>query len=103
MSDSDRQPAQDNASTFERIAELLDFPADFPIKVMGNQHSGFVEAIGTLVCTYVPNFDVASMKQTNSRTGRFISLTVPVRVESREQLQSLYEALADHELVRIVL
>ncbi|MGB7183003.1 MAG: DUF493 domain-containing protein [Burkholderiaceae bacterium] len=94
---------ENHDNTFERIAQMLDFPAEFPIKVMGNQHELFVQSITELVTKHIEDFDAASIVETSSRTGKFISLTVSVQVTSREQLQSLYEALADHKLVRIVL
>jgi putative lipoic acid-binding regulatory protein len=88
---------------FDRIEALLEFPADFPIKVMGLQDDHFVAVIGALAQEHVPEFDPGSISQTPSRTGKYISLTLPLRVQSREQLEGLYKALADHELVRIVL
>lgn len=95
-------PAQPD-DPFARIAELLDFPADFPVKVMGLQDSRFAAAIGELVCQHIPTFNTDTITATQSRTGKYTSLTLPLRVESREQLENLYKALADHPMVRIVL
>lgn len=88
---------------FDRIESLLDFPADFPIKVMGLQHEQFAAVIAALVKEHVADFDPDKISQTPSRTGKYLSLTLPLRVQSREQLEAVYKALADHELVRIVL
>lgn len=88
---------------FDRIGELLEFPADFPIKVMGAKHAQFAPIIGALVREHIESFDPETITETPSRTGKYISLTLPLRVDSREQLEALYQALADHELVRIVL
>lgn len=89
--------------TFERIAALIDFPADFPVKVIGAHHDEFAQRVCALVLEHVPDFDVASVRMTASRKNGFLSLTLPLRVHSREQLQSVYMALAEHELVRIVI
>jgi putative lipoic acid-binding regulatory protein len=95
----------DSASNgaFDRIGELLDFPAQFPIKVMGAQHDDFVDVIGDLVREHIPGFSNEDIKVSQSRNGNFISLTVSATVESRDQLEKLYMALADHDMVRIVL
>ena len=89
--------------SFDRIEALLEFPADFPIKVIGEPVESFVETIGSVVTTYVPSFDASTITQSESRSGRFVSLTVQVRVESREQLQTLYMTLAEHEMVKLVI
>jgi putative lipoic acid-binding regulatory protein len=43
------------------------------------------------------------MELRSSSQGTYLSLTVVVRLDSRAQLQALYEALSAHPLVRIVL
>ncbi|MFK7965093.1 MAG: YbeD family protein [Burkholderiaceae bacterium] len=89
--------------SFDRIEALLEFPADFPIKVIGEPVEDFVETIGSVVTTHVPSFDVGTITQSESRSGRFVSLTVQVQVESREQLQTLYMTLAEHKMVKLVI
>ncbi len=89
--------------TFDRIEALLEFPCDFPIKVIGQPHVSFEATIAALVSTHIDDFDTARISATRSRTGRFVSLTVNVQVENREQLQALYLELADHEMVRMVI
>ena len=88
---------------FDRIARLLVFPVDFPLKVMGRRVDGFAQAIAALVGAHVPGFDPASIELRNSSRGTYLSLTVVVRAESRAQLESLYRELAAHPMVRILL
>ena len=95
--------ADDINQSFDRIEALLDFPADFPIKVIGPPAEDFVQTIGSVVTTYVPGFDVGSITRNESRSGRFVSLTIEVQVDSREQLQNLYMTLANHEMVKLVI
>lgn len=107
MSDSqapgpDAAPSSMN-STFDRIEALLTFPCDFPIKVIGHPLPGFEADIADIVARHVPGFDASDMGSKPSRRGRFLSLTVEVRVQDRTQLQTLYQALADHPQVRIVI
>ena len=93
----------ETGGAFDRIGELLDFPAQFPIKVMGRQHKDFIHVIGDVVRKHIDQFSNDDLKVSKSRNGNFISLTVTVTVESRDQLEKLYMALADHEMVKIVL
>lgn len=89
--------------TFDRIEALLEFPCDFPIKVIGQPHDAFEATIAALVNTHIEDFDADTISATPSRTGRFVSLTINVQVSNREQLQALYLDLADHEMVRMVI
>ncbi len=89
--------------TFDRIEQLLEFPADFPLKVMGRRVDGFAQAIAAVVGAHAPGFDPASIEIRSSSRGTYLSLTVIVRAESRTQLESLYRELAAHPMVRILL
>ena len=91
------------SQAFDRLEQLLEFPADFPLKVMGARADGFAQAISELVREHVPSFDPAGMELRASSKGNWLSLTVVVRVESRAQLEALYRELAAHPMVRVVL
>lgn len=91
------------SAAFDRLERLLEFPVDFPIKVMGRRVEGFAQAISDLVREHVPEFDPATIELRSSSGGNYLSLTVVVRLHSRAQLQALHEALSRHPLVRIVL
>jgi len=83
---------------------LLEFPCDFPIKIMGRDEEDDFrsEAVAIVEAEVGPLPDGAVSTQP-SRNGRFLSVTVTVRAESREQLDSLYRRLSDHERVLVVL
>jgi uncharacterized protein len=82
---------------------LLDFPCDFPIKVMGRKAPGFAQTITEIVRRHAPDFDPASVEMRPSRQGRYLSVTCVVRATSREQLDALYQELCDHPWVVMVL
>jgi len=82
---------------------LLDFPCDFPIKVMGRKTPGFAQAVTEIVRRHAPDFDPASVEMRPSRQGRYLSVTCVVRATSREQLDVLYQELCDHPWVVMVL
>lgn len=82
---------------------LIEFPCDFPIKVMGASVPHFSESIGAAVRELVPDFDPATISQRKSAQSKYTALTVTIRATSREQLDSVYMMLTSHPLVKIVL
>jgi uncharacterized protein len=82
---------------------LIDFPCDFPVKVMGARVDGFVEAVVAVTRAHAPEFDPTTIETRTSAGGRYLSVTVTVRATSRAQLDELYRALSSHPLVKVVL
>ena len=82
---------------------LLEFPCDFPIKVMGAAREGFAQAIAEVVRKHAPDFDAATMEMRPSKAGNYLSLTCTIRALSQAQLDALYRELTSHPLVKIVL
>ena len=82
---------------------LLEFPCDFPIKIMGKREDGFAQAVLETVLRHAPDFDAAGIEMRPSAKGNFLSLTCTIRAVSREQLDALYRELSRHPLVKIVL
>jgi putative lipoic acid-binding regulatory protein len=84
-------------------AELLSFPTEFPLKVMGRRVDGFAETIVAVVQRHAPDFDAASLEMRPSRQGTYLGLTATIRATSREQLDALYRELTAHPMVKVVL
>lgn len=82
---------------------LLEFPCEFPIKVMGATRDGFAEEILRVVRLHAPDFDATRMEMRASTGGRYISLTCTVIATSKRQLDDLYRALTAHPMVKVVL
>jgi putative lipoic acid-binding regulatory protein len=82
---------------------LIEFPCDFPLKIMGAADAGFAEAIGAVVVRHAPDFDIATMEMRPSKAGNYLALTCTVRATSQAQLDDLYRALTAHPMVKVVL
>lgn len=82
---------------------LIDYPCDFPIKIMGATQDGFAEAIVAVVIEHDPSFHAGKMEMRPSSQGKYLSLTATVRATGREQLDNLYRALTSHPMVKVVL
>ena len=82
---------------------LIEYPVDFPIKVLGRTQQGFAQAMVELVKRHAPDFDESTVGMRSSREGKYLSLTFVIRATSREQLDALYTELSDHPMVQMAL
>jgi putative lipoic acid-binding regulatory protein len=82
---------------------LIEYPSQFPIKVMGAHVEGFVEAVTAVALQFDPGFDPATIEQRPSKAGNYLSLTITITATSREQLDELYRTLTTHPMVKVVL
>ncbi|MES3024878.1 MAG: DUF493 family protein [Pseudomonadota bacterium] len=82
---------------------LIEYPSDFPIKVMGATHPDFAATIVDVVLEFDPTFHIGRMEVRPSGQGNYTGLTVTVRATSRVQLDDLYRALSGHPMVKIVM
>lgn len=82
---------------------LIEYPSDFPIKVMGRAAPDLVETLVKLVKEHDPGFDPVTVEVRPSKAGNYLGLTFTVRATSREQLDTLYRKLHGHPLVAVVL
>jgi hypothetical protein len=82
---------------------LLEFPCDFPIKAMGRGGEAFPGIVITIVRRHAPDLDESRVRIRASRKGRYQSVTVTIRAESKNQLDNIYQELSDHDQVMIAL
>ena len=82
---------------------LLTFPTVFPMKVMGRREDGFAQMVCEVVQRHASDFHPGTLEMRTSKNGRYLSLTVTINAESREQLDALYTELSKHPSVMMVL
>ena len=82
---------------------LIEYPSDFPIKIMGVMQDDFAQAMVELVSLHDPEFHAGKMDMRPSSKGTYLALTATVHATSREQLDNLYRALSSHPMVKVVL
>ena len=90
-------------STPDPTPALIEYPCDFPIKVMGVNSEDFVQAMVAIAQELAPGFDPATLARRPSKAGNYLGLTVTVRVHSREQLDSIYRRITSHPLAKYTL
>lgn len=82
---------------------LIEFPSDFPVKVLGLNVEGFVEAMVAIARQFDPAFDAGAVALRPSRADKYLGVTLTVTATSRAQLDALYRALSSHPMVKVVL
>ena len=82
---------------------LIEYPCDFPIKVMGLKADGYIEAMSYVVRQFDPEWAEERLEIRESKGGKYLGLTFTVRATSREQLDELYRTLSSHPMAKVVL
>lgn len=82
---------------------IMSFPCQFPIKAMGMAEEGFDILIVEIVRNHAPDLAEGAIKSRLSQEGKYISITVTVEAESRQQLDNIYLDLTAHEKVLMAL
>ena len=82
---------------------LLEFPCEFPIKIMGERGDEFARLMVEIVTRHAPDFVAATVEMKSSKNGKYLSLTCTIQATSRKQLDDLYRELSSHPLVSMVL
>ena len=83
--------------------EIMQFPCDLPIKVFGRSDTDLSNAVFDIVKAHVATLERSEIRSQASREGRFISLTINIRAESREQVDAVYQDLSANDSVLMVL
>lgn len=91
MKNSDKQANEEES--------LIDFPCDFPVKVMGAAIPEFHSCITKIAKTHDSEFNADEITKNTSKTGKYVSLTLNIHAKNKAQLDRLYEDLTKHELV----
>lgn len=81
----------------------LEFPCAYPVKIMVENSPGARREVLAVAARHAPFSMTSDVRCRPSRNGRFESITVTVQVESREQLESLYLALRQLKIVKMML
>jgi putative lipoic acid-binding regulatory protein len=68
---------------------LLNFPTDYPIKVIGRPTPEFRARIHAIVLRHVPAVEASHVTEHLSKNGNYLSISYAIVAESREQMTAL--------------
>ena len=82
---------------------LLQFPCDFPIKVVGHHHADFEAQVVSRVREHAPDLGEGAVRSRPSHGDKYLAITVTVRATSQEQLDAIYRELSGWDRALMVL
>jgi putative lipoic acid-binding regulatory protein len=82
---------------------LLTFPCDFPIKIFGLASEEFEATVFGILHKHTPNIDDRLIESRPSANGKYKAITVTIHIESKEQLDRIYQDLSSSPLVLMAL
>ena len=87
--------------------DLIEYPSDYGFKAMCrvevNDSQSASEAIQQLVFQHIDQSALIETHAHQSRTGKFESVTVTLRIDSREQLEAIYKSIDESPRVVMTL
>jgi putative lipoic acid-binding regulatory protein len=85
------------------VNELLVFPTDYPIKVVGRPSDEFRARVHAIMLQHAPSLDPDRITERLSENGNFLSISYLLVAESREQIEALVADLKSCEGVLLIL
>ncbi|KTD01407.1 DUF493 domain-containing protein [Fluoribacter gormanii] len=82
---------------------LIEFPCYFPIKIIGNNSTVFLEEIREITVTHFPNIAEDALTHKMSKDSNYLAITVTVYAENKDILDAFYRAITQHPEVKMVL
>ncbi len=82
---------------------LLEFPCRFPIKAMGRNTEEFVRVVSDIILSQADLFAGEAITTSPSKAGNYLALTAVIEAQSQAQLDKIYQALTDSNLVVMAL
>lgn len=81
----------------------IEFPCDYPIKILGDVTEDFIDTVVSVVQQYAPDMDSKNISVKESSKGKFQSVTVVIKATGKEQIENIFAKLKKIEAVKIVL
>lgn len=81
----------------------IEFPCDYPIKVIGQAGEELHLLVLKVMALHAPGFDQNEITVRDSRNGTFQAITVIIIATGEPQLQAIFMDLKVSSLVKIVL
>jgi putative lipoic acid-binding regulatory protein len=82
---------------------LLEFPCQFPIKVMGKADVEFDLLVLEIIQQHTNVPEKTKMTSRPSQNGKYLAVTVHIEATSKQQLDAIYRQLSAHPLVLVAL
>ena len=78
---------------------LIEYPCDFPIKAMGKSTDDIEGIFVEIVRRHFPEQEHFDIKQKHSSGDKYLSVTITVHAQNRQQLDATYLELSAHNKI----
>ena len=85
------------------LESLIDFPCDFPIKILGKDSDIFENTVSKIMAQHDQKYSKIKVKKNNSKNKNYIALTWVVNVNNRDELDNIYRDLSKEKNILFVL
>ena len=82
---------------------VIEFPCEFPLKMMGRDTPEFRDTMRTIVEKHVGEIDDSRVQAAVSRNGSFVSVTITITATSQQQLDDIYGEVSARDDVLMAL
>ena len=84
---------------------VIKYPCEFGIKAFGKADSDFKQTVINIVKQHVEGNTINDheISEKKSKDGNYLSLTVTIQAQSKQQMDTIYHALSDEPLVLLAL
>lgn len=81
----------------------IEFPCDYPIKVMGEATADFKTFVVQTIELHAPDLNVSQVTVRESRNGKYTAVNVMIRATGELQLKAIFEDLKSSGRIKMVL
>ena len=87
----------------EPEAPKIEFPCDYPVKVMGANDDDFVDVVVEIGRRHAPELQDEQVSVRPSSGGKWVAVTMTIRATGEPQLRALFEDLKATGRIQMVL
>ena len=87
----------------KNLESLIDFPCEFPIKILGKDNDVFKNTVSQIMAKHHQKHSEISVKKNNSKNKNYIALTWVVNVNNQDELDNIYKDLSKDKNILFVL
>lgn len=82
---------------------LLEFPCNFPLKIIGTNTPDFLKDIIQIILKHFPETPDTGITYQESQQGNYLAITATIYVHDQPSLDALYQELTKHPDIKMVL
>lgn len=85
----------------ENFTPELNFPCEYPVKVIGQDADDFFDFVVDLVTRHAPGSSAQDFSVNRSSGGKYASVSVTILAESREQVNAMYAEMKQYKRIKM--